>query len=682
MKHGIHKSRSQFYWDLFECAYHDVVGALVSVSEQEKDLANARSRYYHEGIQFFTIVLPRYGKALDRALSNTDVPLRIDNFQKRKSTQLPLFLGGLLEYVFTADGVVRSAGPHDTSYCCETAASALRGLRQLLFMFYKLELPPTEDQINEVISNFKDTDAGIADGPRLEEKTLLNSSYPSVLRLARSLIHSVLCNADPLSGKPKHGPGVVATGERSSEKHRFSRFYRALARFYDYNDWFYYNAGHLAENLDDFLALEELEAGTAKVVLVPKDSRGPRLISCEPLEYQWIQQAQLSVLVEHIESHPLTRGLVNFTDQGVNRSLSLSSSLNEEMVTLDMKEASDRVALWHVEYLFPSNWVEALRASRSIATRLPSGEILPLKKFAPMGSAFCFPVEALVFWAVSTATLIVNDAKSTDNAFDLSLASRDPDRGSLGSQLDVKEGKNLIYRVLTRSGRDVFVPDPDSLERLVTPSLIRKRWPVYVYGDDLILRTDNHRLVVEALELVDFKVNMDKCCTNGPFRESCGCDAYKGIDVTPTRFRVVLDRHIGPNVFVRLVGFANEAYAKGMVGTSFWLEKQIRSLYRGWPLPVVSNDNPSCLALIRPGLLPTPGPNGKRRFNKHLHVAELLGLASQARTERAALDGYPLILREEYKREAISGQYLSSSPTGTYPIARRNKLKRAWTAML
>lgn len=671
---GIHNSRSQFYWELFESTYHDVVGGLVSCVERERDLHYCKSRFELEGIQFLTKTLPSFAKAIDKSLANVDVLLDIPGFQKETESQIPKLFGGLTKHLFNTDGVPISADVENPAYCRETATSALKGIRQLGYLLYKLELPPTEDQVHEVLKTFIETDKGLPEISQLlfQEQSQDTPFLKEVLHLSRMLIQCVLANADPKSGIPKHGPGAVATGENTHEKHVFKRYYHELAREYDYGDWFFYNASHLAEGYEALQNLEELIAGTAKVVLVPKDSRGPRLISCEPLEYQWIQQAQLQVLVKTIESHPLTIGLVNFTDQTVNRELALRSSRTREFATLDMKEASDRVSLSLVKALFPENWYRALYASRSPSTMLPDGRIVHLKKFAPMGSAVCFPVEALVFWAISTSSLIVHNAGLTIQL-----------RNQAEGYPYFPELVEILRRIRLYGSTIKYDRTREGLDFIDASFLRRKDVSVWVYGDDIICHSDNHGVVLKHLEAVGLKANQSKCCTNGSFKESCGCDAFDGVDVTPARMRLVLRRCPGPEAFVKLVGFANEAWAKGLYGTGFWMERQIRKLFPKWPLPIVSNDDPSVVALVRKNMPNDPGPYGEMRFNAFEHYKEYLGLAVVPTLDEVKDDGYSLMLREERKQQrdyqVMSGS--SHVPTGHYPIARRNKLKRAWTVI-
>jgi hypothetical protein len=155
--------------------------------------------------------------------------------------------------------------------------------------------------------------------------------------------------------------------------------------------------------------------------------------------------------------------------------------------TLDLKEASDRVSLALVRRLFPRNWVEAFEACRSSGTVLPDGTYVPFDKFAPMGSALCFPVEALIFWSLAKAATV-------------------KDRDAL----------KRLYRNRLR---------PD------------ERGCLSVYGDDIICETSSYEQVVEVLEAVGLKVNTAKSYRSGPFRESCGHDYYLGGYVTPIRVK-------------------------------------------------------------------------------------------------------------------------------------------------
>jgi hypothetical protein len=54
-----------------------------------------------------------------------------------------------------------------------------------------------------------------------------------------------------------------------------------------------------------------------------------------------------------------------------------------------------------------------------------------------------------------------------------------------------------------------------------------------VYGDDIIVRRKHAQRVLELLKVLGFTANTKKTFLEGPFRESCGADWYKGVDVRP-----------------------------------------------------------------------------------------------------------------------------------------------------
>jgi hypothetical protein len=151
-----------------------------------------------------------------------------------------------------------------------------------------------------------------------------------------------------------------------------------------------------------------------------------------------------------------------------------------------MKEASDRVSLAHVEALFAEapKFLELLLAARSPCVQLPDGNVIPLRKFASMGSATCFPVEALVFFT-----------------------------GIIASRCR-RLGRFPVAQLVRELGQ-----------------------AVYVYGDDLLVPSDEASAICDDLEAFGLKVNRRKSFWTGKFRESCGVDCYDGSEVTPVYLR-------------------------------------------------------------------------------------------------------------------------------------------------
>lgn len=58
-----------------------------------------------------------------------------------------------------------------------------------------------------------------------------------------------------------------------------------------------------------------------------------------------------------------------------------------------------------------------------------------------------------------------------------------------------------------------------------------------VYGDDIICPVSITADVIDLLAFLGFRINPEKTFTSGPFRESCGTDWYRGVNITPFYLR-------------------------------------------------------------------------------------------------------------------------------------------------
>lgn len=445
-----------------------------SLTGLNRDWAEVQRRYNSEGISFLTKVLPAYGKAFDRSLDE-ESKFNAAGFHTGV-LGIPEFFSGVLG-PFYSDGVLASKLP----------GGIVRYIRQICYLVYKYELPCSSEDEQAAVAAF------VARDHEVGRDALFLEYFDPLLIEARSLIHVVLRGWNPQEVSPTHGPGAVASREKEEEKYFNLIEYTALSRFYPYSEYFRVGGRTLGDWISGRMPQRHvLEAGSSRLVCVPKDSRGPRVICVEPKEYQWIQQGLMRALVARIQAHPLTSGFVNFDDQTINQRLALESSITQENATIDLKDASDHVSRRLVEMLFPKGIFDFLDAARTPFVELPEhGGTLWLSKMAGMGSAICFPIEALCFWAIAKASL-------------RSLATD----GSAPPQ-------------------------------------------VYVYGDDIVVPTHLCDIVVEALTSVGLRVNLGKTFSSGSFRESCGVDAYNGVVVTPVRLRARLkavngSRHLSP----------------------------------------------------------------------------------------------------------------------------------------
>lgn len=317
---------------------------------------------------------------------------------------------------------------------------------------------------------------------------------------------------------PQHGPGTTQEGLRGNRKYSFPTWPSRLEREFPYQE---FGIASIRNFEVEELANSSLRNVSprnetpVRVVFVPKTQKTPRVIAIEPVCMQYIQQSIASWLKPRIEhSSSYMSGRVNFTRQDINAKLALASSIDRSHSTLDLSEASDRVTsrlVWRMMKTVPTlrRQVFACRSTRAL---LPSGRILPLRKFASMGSALCFPIESIVFFLA------------------------------------------IVSIRLHRAG----VPaSPDSIRKYSKG--------VYVYGDDLVVPNDEAPSISSSLSAFALKVNVHKSFWNGNFRESCGMDAFNGVDVTPVYIRRMLptDR-TDVHGIASTVSLANQFYLKGL----------------------------------------------------------------------------------------------------------------------
>lgn len=562
-----------------------------------------RKRYLLEGTGFLTKTLPRLCKHFDQALTGT-IKLNPTSvgFSTSKGSELPRFLGEFFSKIFHSDGSVL---PDPDALCVGV-------IREILLVFYKYELPYTDDQEQEVVSAFKQAELDISNldtlfaemrdrlpdycSQRVHQRWRRFNSCelpmsPEIWRYetarrARKMLYTLFESFDPTHIQPRHGPGVVATKQRLWEKYQWSNVSSRITRSYPFDAYFCASAGHVCDSYDTFPSITE-EDLPARVLLVPKDSRGPRLISCEPVDFQWVQQGLGRAIVRHVEEHWISRFNVHFTDQGPNqRGALLGSKYGEgthkwNYSTLDLKEASDRVHLGLVRLLFPDGLYDYLENCRSSSTVLPCGEVLKLKKFAPMGSALCFPVMALTIWAILAAA----------------------------------------------------APNADTRESIL------------VYGDDVIVPAAYAESAMAILELFGLKINRSKSCVQGLFKESCGVDAFKGVNVTPVRLRTVWDESPRPEVYSSWIAYANSFYDRSCFTTYDYIVSRLTAVYGC--IPEDGLLAPKELDQPVPSLRVTPAECSyhKRRWNPKLQKLEYLVRIVAAPSVYHTMPGWSSLLR-------------------------------------
>ena len=296
----------------------------------------------------------------------------------------------------------------------------------------------------------------------------------------------------------KHGPGAVADCGRSlSEK------YKAIG------------SDSLTHYLDQRIRPTPIAPRprnsfdrTSKVVFVPKSVTSLRTICMEPATLQWYQQGFFRNIDSYIKNHSYLKRRISLEDQEANRELAFVGSIDGSFSTIDLTAASDSVSWNLVKTWFRNSSLrEAFWCCRSRRAILPDDTVITLNKFAPMGSALCFPVECIVFAAIIEASI-----------------------------------------------REVGGRPRESLYR--------------VYGDDIIVETEYAEAVMQRLIQNGFIPNRDKSYSYHKssliYRESCGGEFLNGDDVTPLRlsrwFAGLTYKVSDASTIERLIALANDCH--------------------------------------------------------------------------------------------------------------------------
>jgi len=443
----------------------------------ERDVATMQRRCEHEGLPFLTITLPLLSDALERGLESG---LFSCPSSFARHGRLPRFLGGFFKRVFAQNGELRDDADPDVIFY----------IRQVCRFFKKLKKECLPKYNNAAVQHFLDVEAELrVMTPQIERK---DDVLDKISALVWSQVFPEIDGADLVC---HHGPGFTADRLSSNGRWQIRKWNQRSEYLFPSDLHCYPNyevaarVSGIGKSIDcvegpEFLDLRE--EMPVRIVFVPKTQTTPRVIAMEPHHMQYMQQSVKDYVYKVLEGHDLTRRSIRFADQTANQKLAHSGSIDKRTATLDLKDASDRVHLHLVQRIFKnSGLLEYLEDARSLHATLPNGKDIVLFKYASMGSALCFPVEAMVFY-----TLVL----------------------SAMHQLD---GKRPSSRSVKNYSRQIAI-----------------------YGDDIIVPVEYTDVVVRYLESYALKVNVNKSFSKGFFRESCGADYYKGVSVKPIYARM------------------------------------------------------------------------------------------------------------------------------------------------
>lgn len=524
--------------------------------EYERDKARLLSQLDARGIGLLTDELPAVAKHLNRCLDEgrfTNPHLTLTR-SKCDGEEIPVFLREIFLRIFDKDGLLRS----------DPCAGAVLFLKTLLTSLKSVRVQCSQGAIENEVVNFFSTDANLR-GPDLDwdlddlvDGDISNSQRVRDLRFSdfvenrpllgvqkdklaverltnfercAGIVASQLGLAPHLCGehsdadsRPRHGPGVVADLPSGDSKYRTPHWPRKLQRVFPLDYYALPSFGRGFSRDREYPGEQEFPS---RLIAVPKTRLKPRLIAAEPVAHQWIQQLLWQELRDRIASGPLSRA-INFRRQDLSQDLVLRGSKDASNASIDLSEASDRLSCAVVERFFRSNpdWLDALHACRTRWVSYKSNTLslaTRLKKFAPMGSSVTFPLQTLVFATAAIAAVLKTKRLATTDA-------------------NIRRYAHLVR----------------------------------VFGDDIIVPKDVLGEVTLLLEDLGLKVNTSKTFGGSNFRESCGCDAFQGVDVTPPKVLTVPSGRLGE--VPSLVETSNNFHKKG-----FWYTSQyIATMFSRW----------------------------------------------------------------------------------------------------
>lgn len=210
----------------------------------------------------------------------------------------------------------------------------------------------------------------------------------------------------------------------------------------------------------------------------------------------------------------------------LNGELARVGSVNDALCTIDLESASDSMGLSMLRHMLPRSFMAVLELLRCPKTRLPTGRELELSMVSTMGNGYTFPLETMFFAAVVRGVARVVGCKL--------------DRSNFG-----------------------------------------------VFGDDIICPSSLYRTVNRVLSILGFSVNASKSFVEGPFRESCGADFFKGTNVRGVylkQLRTKQDFYVAINTL-------NRWSAKSGVFLNQTVGYLMEFVGNPWPVPFDESDD-------------------------------------------------------------------------------------------
>jgi hypothetical protein len=156
----------------------------------------------------------------------------------------------------------------------------------------------------------------------------------------------------------------------------------------------------------------DVKVGGGRLEFVPKSAKTYRCIDKQPTINSLFQAG----LGKYLSRRLKLAGL-DLSSNLLNQQFAKSGSIDGLTATIDLSNASDTISRELVKFLLPDCWYSLLDAARCstttfrpIADEFAVGvkeEVVYLQKFSSMGNGFTFPLESLIFWALTLASVPV-----------------------------------------------------------------------------------------------------------------------------------------------------------------------------------------------------------------------------------------------------------------------------------
>jgi len=534
--------------------------------------------------------------------------------------------------------------------------SAVFNLRQVLRAFQKVEIPCGEDFVKETVNAFFVTDRSLrpvndswyngdfsnainlldAFGDRRQGILFPTGTWETNRGLARtfqSVADSIVGSFprfDPHAIVGNHGPGSVSDSTSGKDKYIFPIWNQRLERVFSADI-------HSAVNLRLFYdeengvadSVETQKERPAKLIPVPKNQEKPRLIASEPTANQFMQGGMRKYLLTCIKGSPL-RNSVDIFDQEPSRRGALAASRDSTISTVDLKDASDRLSCWTVERVFRKRpeILSALAACRSAALHDPryTGNTILMRKYAPQGNATVFPLQSCIYAMAAIAAVVWSSPE-------------------------------VRLSGIRKAG--------------LWNAIVKASSQVRVFGDDIIVPTLALPALSSLLELCQLKVNGAKSHYSGNFAESCGMDAFRGVDVTPAYVKHIEDTE-SPEALASTVEVSNNFHCKGLFHTSRVIESWISPDYlRHIPISRNPDGLPIALQTFSSGTAAS-----RTRYNSSLYREEVLCLALTALGSKVSRNKWTDLLQWFTENPSPDDSWESGVQQRV-----RQRLRRKWVAL-